>query len=320
MIAGRDIPLINISDSHGLSSHVESACKDIGFMYVTGHGIAAETIAAARQSTIDYFAQSEASKLRNQITQDNYRGYIPAGFFNANMGDGAADNYEGYKLHFEVAADDPIREQCDLYAPNQWPDHPADFRESLLKYWRECDRVTDVLLRAMAEALGIDAKRLLDPLEQPLTNMTLLHYSPQSPDAAGFGIHPHKDTDVLTILASDPVGGLMVRRRDGHEWISAEAPGDALVVNLGDLMELWSGGYFVSTPHKVVNTSGEERYSFPYFAVPRFDTVVAPLIPPLPGFERASVLVGDVSREVWRTNWPGTSSNRPEFDLGTLED
>lgn len=320
MTAGRDIPLIDISDSQGLASQVESACKDIGFMYVAGHGIAAETIADARQSVIDYFAQSEASKLRDQITQTNYRGYIPVGFFNANTGAAVADNYEGYKLHFEVATDDPIRARCDLYGPNKWPHHPAGFRESLLKYWRACDRVTEFLLHAMANALGINAKRLLDPFEKPLTNMTLLHYPPQSADAAGFGIHPHKDTDVLTILAPDPVGGLMVRRRDGSEWIPAEPPGDALVVNLGDLMELWSGGYFVSTPHKVVNSSGQERYSFPYFAVPRFDTVVAPLIPSQPGFERASVPVGDVSREVWRTNWPGTSSNKPEFDLGTLED
>ncbi len=114
MTAGRAIPLVDISDTDGLSFQVESACKDIGFMYVSGHGVAAETIAEARQSVIDYFAQSEASRRRDQITQNNYRGYIPVGFFNANTGDGAADNYEGYKLHFEVATDDPIREKCDL--------------------------------------------------------------------------------------------------------------------------------------------------------------------------------------------------------------
>ena len=92
------------------------------------------------------------------------------------------------------------------------------------------------------------------------------------------GFRPHKDTDALTVLAEDPVGGLMVKCRDSDEWIDAAAPGNALTVNIGDLMELWSGGYFVSTPHKVVNASGAERYSFPYFAVPRFDTVIVPLI------------------------------------------
>ena len=320
MTAGGDIPLIDISDTDGLASQVASACKDIGFMYITGHGIAAETVAAARQSTIDYFAQSAARKLRDRITQDNYRGYIPMGFFNANTGGGTVDNYEGYKLHLEVAADDAICEECDLYGPNKWPDQPTGFRDNLLKYWHECDRVTVVLLRAMADALNLEATPFLSAFEKPLTNMTLLHYPPRLAGAAGFGIHPHKDTDVLTILAPDPVGGLMVRRRNGDDWIAAEPPDDGLVVNIGDLMELWSGGCFVSTPHKVDNTSGQERYSFPYFAVPRFDTVVAPLIPPQAGFERASVPVGDVSREVWRTNWPGTITRRPEYDLGTLAD
>jgi len=104
----------------------------------------------------------------------------------------------------------------------------------------------------------------------PLTNMTLLHYPPQLTESKRMGIHPHKDTDGLAILAPDPVGGLMVRHRDGSEWIGVDPPGDALNVNIGDLLEVWSGGYLVSTPHKVINTSGTERYSFRYFAVPRF--------------------------------------------------
>ena len=81
----------------------------------------------------------------------------------------------------------------------------------------------------------------------------------------------------------------------------------------------WSGGYLVSTPHKVVNLSGAERYSFPYFAVPRFDTVVSPLRTPLPGFHRDDVHVGEISKEVWRTNWPDVTTDKPHFDLGTLE-
>ena len=112
----------------------------------------------------------------------------------------------------------------------------------------------------------------------------------------------------------------MVKKRGRNEWLDVSAPQGALVVNIGDLLELWSGGYFVSTPHKVVNKSGRERYSFPYFAVPRYDVVVEPLRERQPGFERDGVHVGDVSREVWRTNWPDTKPGRPEFDLGTLAD
>ena len=91
-------------------------------------------------------------------------------------------------------------------------------------------------------------------------------------------------------------------------------------MNIGDLLELWSGGYFVSTPHKVVNISGKDRYSFPYFLVPRYDTVVEPVMKPVDGFNRAPVHVGDVSREVWRTNWPDAEQKDGRYDLGTLHD
>ncbi len=316
----QSIPFIDLGNSAGVVREIEKACRDIGFMYVAGHGISSRLIDDVRRNVIRYFARRVDVKLLDQISQDNYRGYIPTGFFSANSGDVEADSYEGYKLHCEVPANDPVRKFCDLYGPNKWPANLPGLKKHLLNYWQECDRVAAVLLGAMADVLGVLQADFLERFQSPLTNMTLLHYPPQEPDATGYGIHPHKDTDALTILAQDPVGGLMVKCRDSDEWIAAAPPGDALTVNIGDLMELWSGGYFVSTPHKVVNASGGERYSFPYFAVPRFDTVVEPIREPQPGFNRSSVHVGDVSKEVWRTNWPDVVSDKPHFDLGTLED
>jgi isopenicillin N synthase-like dioxygenase len=312
------LPLVDLSRGDNIVHSLESACRDVGFMYLTGHGIAPQTISRLRAALIEYFALPAAVKLADRISRDNYRGYIPPRFFSANTGALKADEYEGYKLHYETADDDPVRAKCDLYGTNKWPRQPADLKEAVLGYWRECDRLTAKLLTAMAKILGADEARFLRFFDSPLTNMTLLHYPPQAPGTDGFGIHPHKDTDVFTILAPDPVGGLFVKCRSSQEWINVEAPGDALVVNIGDLMELWSGGYFVSTPHKVVNLSGAERYSFPYFVVPRFDTVVKPLRPLVPGFDRDSVHVGDVSREVWRTNWPDALPQNAGFDLGTM--
>jgi isopenicillin N synthase-like dioxygenase len=315
----QSIPVIDISGRADRVRDIEVASRDIGFMYIAGHGISAETISQVRSCVVDYFALPLEAKKHDQISRGNYRGYIPLGFFSANTGNGAADRYEGYKLHHEVDVDEPICATCDLYGPNKWPEMPGNFKACLLNYWHECDRVATVLLRSFADILGIEPDRFLKLFESPLTNMTLLHYPPQRPDADEFGIHPHKDTDALTIVAPDPVGGLMVKCRGENEWLSVAPPGDALIVNIGDLLELWSGGYFVSTPHKVVNTSGAERYSFPYFAVPRFDTVVEPLTTPQPGFKRASVHVGDASREVWRSNWPGEKLDESHLELAALE-
>jgi isopenicillin N synthase-like dioxygenase len=317
------IPVIDLSaaESPATTHAIEAACRDIGFMVVAGHGIPPDTISGIRDATVAYFEQPEEHKLRDRITRNNYRGYIPQGFFSpANADAATADRYEGYKLHLEVPANNPVCDECDLYGPNKWPESPPGFRDAVLTYWQECDRVANRLLCALAKSLGIDTGRFLAHFESPLTNMTLLHYPPQPDGQPGFGIHPHKDTDALTILYPDAVGGLMVRQRGDDDWLEVRTEGSDLVVNIGDLLELWSGGYFVSTPHKVVNTSGAERYSFPYFAVPRFDTVVRPLIPSQPGFDRASVHVGDVSREVWRTNWPEAVPADTGYDLGTLED
>lgn len=315
------IPVIDLdpdTDNSATMRTVESACRDVGFMYVVNHGIPVETIAAIRDAVIGYFQRPLKAKLRDRITRDNYRGYIPTGFFSPAGSGTAADCYEGYKLHVEVDEDDEIRQQCDLYGPNKWPSAPEGFARDVTHYWHACDAVADRLLRLMAGPLGVDPGWFAGLFASPLTNMTLLHYPAQ--DGDGFGIHPHKDTDALTILAGDQVAGLMVRCRDEEAWIDVDPPANALVVNIGDMLELWSGGYFVSTPHKVVNRTGSERYSFPYFAVPRHDVVVSPLREPQPGFERDDVHVGDVSREVWRTNWPDAVPYATGFDLGTLED
>jgi len=317
----QDIPSIDIAESDSATvQSVAVACRDIGFMCLRGHGIPREIIARARHAVIDYFDRPQEMKLRDRISRDNYRGYIPQGFFSANSGGFDADHYEGYKLHFEIDDADPICARCDLYGPNKWPEQANELRQAILDYWQACDRLTDRLLAMLAESLQVDAHWLQQKFINPLTNMTLLHYPPQPPATPGFGIHPHKDTDALTILVPDKTGGLMVKARNRQQWLEVDAPDDALVVNIGDLLELWSGGHFLSTPHKVVNQSGAERYSFPYFAVPRFDTVVAPLCKPQPGFSRDEVHVGDVSREVWRTNWPDALPANPTFDLGTLQD
>lgn len=313
------IPLVDIADVEHRVARLEQASRDIGFVYITGHGIPAATIARARAAVVEYFSLPQEDKDRDRITPDNYRGYIPLGCFSPNNGGGAVDHYEGYKLHFEVAIDDPIRHACDLYGPNRWPAAPVHFKSNVLAYWRECDRVTAILLQSFAQILGIDQRQFLDYFDYPLTNMTLLHYPPQAANAAGIGIHPHKDTDALTILAKDPVGGLEVRQRGADDWLAVEPPGDALTVNIGDMLELWSGGYFVSTPHRVVNKTGAERYSFPYFVVPRYDTVIEPLRPSEPGFERDVVYVGEASQEVWRSNWQDAKPVSRNLDPGIVE-
>jgi isopenicillin N synthase-like dioxygenase len=204
-----------------------------------------------------------------------------------------------------------------IYGPNQWPAHLPELREAVLGYWRLCDGIVDRLLSVFEHALGLAPATMRSLFDAPVTNMTLLHYPPSAPEQPG--IHPHKDTNVLTLLHPDPVGGLQVRTRSG-EWIDARCPSDALLVNTGDMMEVWSGGRFLSTPHRVTNASGQERYSFPYFSVPRHDVVIEPMVTPVPGYNsRPPITVGPWSLEVWRTNWPDATPEDDTSHLGTID-
>ncbi|NNC98614.1 MAG: isopenicillin N synthase family oxygenase [Gammaproteobacteria bacterium] len=340
-----DLPLIDIStlrSNKGLfeSDAIEAIGKafhEIGFIAIRGHGVPESTIAALRKQTIRFFDRPLQEKLAGHITQQNYRGYIPLGFFTPNAAVASttpgqqttqnADLYEAYKLHTETDAKDPICAACALYGPHKWPSHPAELKNADLDYLRECDRVSAGLLNAVADFLGVSRTVFQHAFTDSLTNMTLLHYPARKADQGRCGIHPHKDTDVLTILAPDPVGGLWLRPRNSEQWISADAPADALIVNVGDMLEIWSDGYFVSTPHKVINPPDRERYSFPYFAVPRFDILVEPLLisraaSGKPGSRSESALassrrtmkVGDVSAKIWQSNWPNAEPVEACYD------
>ncbi|MEO0831604.1 MAG: 2OG-Fe(II) oxygenase family protein, partial [Pseudomonadota bacterium] len=306
------------SDHDATVRRILDACTDIGFLSITGTGVSSNSVDNVRAKAREIFAIDEQTKWDQAITRNNYRGYIPLGFFTPNDGSGKADKYEGYKLHFEVSGDDPVREDCALYGPNLWPAEVQGAREVILEYWSQLDHVTNLLLGALELGLGLKPNALKNAFETPMTNMTVLHYPPQAPEEEGFGIHPHKDTDALTIIAPDPVGGLEVQTMDGG-WITPDCPPGGFIVNIGDMLELWSGGRLKSTPHRVVNRSGKERYSFPYFAVPRHDVIVEPLLPPLPGFDRPSVHCGHWSAEIWRTNWPDETATDDTPKLGTLD-
>ncbi|MEE2768822.1 MAG: 2-oxoglutarate and iron-dependent oxygenase domain-containing protein [Actinomycetota bacterium] len=316
-------PLFDTDEYRRLNTATElaRAFTDVGFVFVINHEVGAELLASMRTLLVQIFAADEDTKNRWLIDRDNYRGYIPLGFFTPNRADTTTppDSYEGFKLHWECPTDHPVRAECSLYGPNRWPDHVPGMAKLVLDYWDQCERLADTLLAALAETVGIEPAVILTHFDAPLTNMTLLHYPPKPFQTELVGIHPHKDISALTILHPDPSGGLDLQTRTG-EWVEAVGPPEALLVNAGDLLELWSGGRFVSTPHRVVNRTNGDRYSAPYFAVPNHRTVVEPLIEKVPGFERDPVPVGQVSAEVWRTNWPDENPSTADFHLGTLSE
>ena len=167
--------------------------------------------------------------------------------------------------HPEVLAGTP------LHGLNQWPDLPG-FRERVEPYRDAMIEATLRMQRAMSMALGLDARFIEDQPGEPMYHLRLIHYPPMetlTPEPGQLGCGAHTDYGTLTLLADDGNGGLQVRERSG-EWIDVAVPPGHLVVNLGDLMAIWTNDRWVSNPHRVVNPPGVDRYSSPFFVEPSF--------------------------------------------------
>ncbi len=323
-----ELPIIDIASltSEGdrkqtVSDELIEAFEEIGFAVLVGHGIEKNRLFEIRELLVRVFNVQDSVKEELSISRDNYRGYIPLGFFSPNeqknLSTTKPDLYEGFKLHWECPKEHPVKDECVLYGSNKWVSQVDDMKEILLSYWEECDNLTFTLLSYLSVALGVEPSIILDLFNEPLTNMTLLHYPVSSSKSENSGIHPHKDISAITILHPDPLGGLEIRTRKG-EWIEILCPPEALLVNIGDFMEVWSGGRFISTPHRVSNRNQRSRYSAPYFSVPRHSTLVKPLVKCENSFKHREILVGEVSTEVWRTNWLDENPSESGHQLGAI--
>ena len=322
---GQSLPIISIesfaTSAPGSANYdndaadLYAALSEIGFAIIVGHGVGDEIVANMRNAVKAVFDTPREVLMQDMVVKGNYRGFVPLGYFTPNSGKGLADQYEAWKLHNETDPSNPVCTACSLYGPNKWPNIPADVRTPIMAYWNALTEVSERLIIALCSQMGVDQNILLSYMSDPLTNMTLLNYPPMPPQSDSWGIHPHKDFNLLTLLAHDPIGGLEVRNRN-DEWLSADCPPNGMVLNVGDMLELWSGGRLISTPHRVFNRSGKPRQSFPYFSKPRWDVMVKPLLEPIAGFDRPPLHVGTSAADIWYSNWPDSASSDPAQVLG----
>lgn len=258
---------------------IGAACEKTGFFYARNHGVAPSTIDSALAASRSFFDLPDASKRAASRERGHYRGYVATMPFSEDQQSGQAFLYEAFVVGEEAHPEDPeTMASQGLYWPNIWPCQPPDFKVAVSKYWDELTGLSRHLLRALSLALGSPEDMLLRHFNKPLSNISLLHYPPR-PAALGnarLDARAHFDTDVLTILLPGEVGGLQVQHREGA-WMEVDPLPECFVVNIGNMLELWSGGRFRSTMHRVHPPIGKERYSIAYFAHPDYATMVKPL-------------------------------------------
>ena len=279
------VPLIDFGGMlHGtaqskacVASKLRSACTNVGFFYIANHGVPEAMTEEVLAQTAAFFDRPLAEKrsVSQKLSKSN-TGYLAIGDEILHE-DHPPDAKETFHINREIADDDPgYLAGKPFVAPNQWlPDMPR-FRSLMVDYFDRQKWLCEQLHRAFALDLGLAPEFFDRHIDEPLATLRLLHYPPHPGafDGRQYGAAPHTDYGNLTTLLQDDRGGLQVRARDGG-WIDALPIPGTLLCNIGDCLMRWSNDIYVSTPHRVVNRSGRDRYSAAFFHDPNYDADVA---------------------------------------------
>lgn len=259
-------PLVAGQPIDALARALRRACETTGFFYVANHGVPRKVVDDVFEATRRYFDLPLEERLKLKIDDRFRRGFMPEGI-NQHPGY-APDIKESYEFALDLPLDDPaVVAGLPLHGPNRWPAGHPWLRAAAEAYFAETMALGKRLLRVFALSLGMPEDFFLQYTRKPMVQTRLFHYRPAPADALdrkAFGVAPHSDYGMITLLTQDPIGGLELRKRDG-EWVRAPWVDGTFVVNLGDMFKVWTNDVYVSNLHRVVNRLGRERYSIPTF-------------------------------------------------------
>ncbi|WP_176396483.1 isopenicillin N synthase family dioxygenase [Yersinia frederiksenii] len=273
-----DLALLNGSetDRQAFLADLRHAARDIGFFYLTGHGIDPTLLEQIQTLSRQFFALPDEEKLAvAMVNSPHFRGYNRAA---AELTRGQPD----WREQFDIGAErTPLPQTLEtprwaqLQGPNQWPAALPELKPALLQWQREMTGMALRLLRAFALALDLD-ENAFDELygDKPNEHIKLIRYPGRETTQSGQGVGAHKDSGFLSFLLQDKQRGLQVEVEEGR-WIDAVPQPGTFVVNIGELLELASNGYLRATVHRVETPpAGTDRLSIAFFLGVRLDAVV----------------------------------------------
>jgi isopenicillin N synthase-like dioxygenase len=262
-----------------LRSRLREVAHEVGFFYLTGHGVPESLARRVLVTARRMFALPQADKdAVAMVRSPHFRGYTRLG---GELTRGEVDWREQIDIGPERASigggDQP--DYLWLQGPNQWPAGVPELPGVVAEWDAALAAVSRTLLRHWAAALGAPADVFDDAFaEAPATLIKIVHYPATAASSQGVGAH--RDSGVLTLLLAEPGSeGLQVRGRDGG-WIDVPALDGAFIVNIGELLEFATGGYLRATEHRVNLRHTSDRISVPYFFNPRLDAQIPTLTLP----------------------------------------
>jgi isopenicillin N synthase-like dioxygenase len=262
-------------------TELRAAAHEIGFFYVTGHGVEAQLQSDLMEMSARFFALPERDKRAiEMLNSPHFRGYNRVA---SELTRGQPDWREQLDIGAErqaIPRDPGAPAWTRLRGPNQWPAALPELRPVILRWQIAATQVLMRLVRAFALALG-QPVNALEPLyaDEPHHLTKLIRYPGRALGGAQ-GVGAHKDTDMITLLLQDHHGGLQVETPRG--WVDVPPRPGTFVINIGEQLELASDGYLRATMHRVVSPPpGTRRLSVAFFLGARLDATIPVLtLPP----------------------------------------
>ncbi|KAG6335612.1 hypothetical protein ID866_3469 [Astraeus odoratus] len=293
--AFEEIPIIDFCNAtsrdpalrRAIAIDIRKACVNVGFFYVKNHGIPEDVISKAVHAAERFF--SLPNEMKNKLSihaSPNFKGYTALLGENTNPGN-KGDLHEGFDIGWEPEQApycSDLRDDGPMMGANVWPDNLPGFREDVLAYYHAAVRFGLLLFPLFALALDLPEDFFANKVTKPAAIMRLLHYPPQpvQPIEGIEGIGAHTDYECFTILwQQDKIRALQVLNANG-KWIDAVPIPGTLVLNLGDQFARWTNDVFKSTVHRVINATGQKRYSVPLFFGTDYDPIPGCVTPDNP--------------------------------------
>ena len=277
------VPVINVypllkkeGNKENVARKLAEACKTYGFFYVVGHGISEDLQERMEDLSAQFFAldHEEKMKIRMELGGRAWRGFFPLG---DELTSSKPDMKEGLYFGSELGEEDEqVKAGLPMHGRNLFPAAVPGLKEVVLEYMDAVRELGHRLMEGLSLSLGLDENYFHQHFTyDPLTLFRIFHYptsTPKSLEEELWGVGEHTDYGVLTILKQDRVGGLQVKTQ--NQWIEAPYIEGSFICNIGDMLDRMTGGFYRSTPHRVLNRSGKSRYSYPFFFDPNFNAEV----------------------------------------------
>ncbi|KAL9410346.1 hypothetical protein AB3S75_044164 [Citrus x aurantiifolia] len=268
-----DIPIINLSklmkgnhdEFHNEILNLATACEEWGFFQVIDHGIELNLLENIEKVAKDFFMLPLEEKKKYPMLPGTVQGYGQAFVFSENQKLDWCNMFAlGVEPHF-------------IRNPKLWPAKPAEFSETLETYSRDVRKLCQCLLKYVAISLGLKAETFEEMFGVAVQAVRMNYYPPCPRPDLVLGLSPHSDGSALTVLQQGKGSSVGLQILKNNTWVPVQPIPNALVINVGDTIEVLTNGRYKSVEHRAVTHKEKDRLSIVTFYAPSYEVELGPM-------------------------------------------